>query len=91
MRGRVGAPRDPLYYNTDRDADLVVQAEAFTGEPYARTDHPRVLLCKFCVKRSWAYHNKLWYTQGELTCILHKILLTKSSSCGILYTDKRKG
>lgn len=45
MRGRVGALRDPLYYNTDRDANLVVQAEAFTGEPYARTDHPRVLLC----------------------------------------------
>ena len=42
MRGRVGALRDPLYYNTDRDANLVVQAEAFTGEPYARTDHPRV-------------------------------------------------
>lgn len=24
MRGRVGALRDPLYYNTDRPADLVV-------------------------------------------------------------------
>lgn len=34
-----------ILYNTDRGADLVVQAEAFTGEPYARTDHPRVLFC----------------------------------------------
>lgn len=31
MRGRVGAPCDPLYYNIDRDADLVVQVETFKG------------------------------------------------------------
>lgn len=50
MRGRVGAPCDPILYNIDRDADLVVQAEAFTGEPYARFDHPRVFVkCKLTI------------------------------------------
>ena len=57
MRGRVGALRDPLYYNTDRGADLVVQAEAFTGEPYARTDHPRVFVCKVLINNVWRKPN----------------------------------